>query len=342
MRNEGGRLTMKAVVIKEFGSPSKFQVEELSARDLKPGELKINVKATSVNPVDTKVRSGQAEAFAPDFPAVLHGDVAGIVEEVTEGSPFQKGDEVYACAGGVKGVDGALREQMIVDQKLVARKPERLSMSEAAALPLVSITAWEALVDRMNVRPGQKVLIHGATGGVGHIAIQLAKSLGAIVYTTASTSMKMNIGKELGADYAINYKETSVEDYVNQYTNGKGFDAVFDTVGGDNMEKSFQAVKNGGQVACIVGSGEHDMTPLYVKSATYHGVLMLVPMLTNEGREHHGDILTNVARMVDHNVIKPVLDEESFTFSTIADAHARLESGKTIGKVVAVNDLSQS
>ncbi|WP_273849949.1 zinc-dependent alcohol dehydrogenase family protein [Guptibacillus spartinae] len=333
---------MKAVVIKEFGSPSKFQVEELSARDLKPGELKINVKATSVNPVDTKVRSGQAEAFAPDFPAVLHGDVAGIVEEVTEGSPFQKGDEVYACAGGVKGVDGALREQMIVDQKLVARKPERLSMSEAAALPLVSITAWEALVDRMNVRPGQKVLIHGATGGVGHIAIQLAKSLGAIVYTTASTSMKMNIGKELGADYAINYKETSVEDYVNQYTNGKGFDAVFDTVGGDNMEKSFQAVKNGGQVACIVGSGEHDMTPLYVKSATYHGVLMLVPMLTNEGREHHGDILTNVARMVDHNVIKPVLDEESFTFSTIADAHARLESGKTIGKVVAVNDLSQS
>ncbi len=342
MENEGGRLTMKAVVIKEFGSPSKFQVEELSARDLKPGELKINVKATSVNPVDTKVRSGQAEAFAPDFPAVLHGDVAGIVEEVTEGSPFQKGDEVYACAGGVKGVDGALREQMIVDQKLVARKPERLSMSEAAALPLVSITAWEALVDRMNVRPGQKVLIHGATGGVGHIAIQLAKSLGAIVYTTASTSMKMNIGKELGADYAINYKETSVEDYVNQYTNGKGFDAVFDTVGGDNMEKSFQAVKNGGQVACIVGSGEHDMTPLYVKSATYHGVLMLVPMLTNEGREHHGDILTNVARMVDHNVIKPVLDEESFTFSTIADAHARLESGKTIGKVVAVNDLSQS
>ncbi|MCA0172481.1 zinc-dependent alcohol dehydrogenase family protein [Bacillus sp. RAR_GA_16] len=333
---------MKAVVIKEFGSPSKFQVEELSTRDLKPGELKINVKATSVNPVDTKVRSGQAEAFAPDFPAVLHGDVAGIVEEVTEGSPFQKGDEVYACAGGVKGVDGALREQMIVDQKLVARKPERLSMSEAAALPLVSITAWEALVDRMNVRPGQKVLIHGATGGVGHIAIQLAKSLGAIVYTTASTSMKMNIGKELGADYAINYKETSVEDYVNQYTNGKGFDAVFDTVGGDNMEKSFQAVKNGGQVACIVGSGEHDMTPLYVKSATYHGVLMLVPMLTNEGREHHGDILTNVARMVDHNVISPVLDEESFTFSTIADAHARLESGKTIGKVVAVNDLSQS
>ncbi|WP_226658719.1 zinc-dependent alcohol dehydrogenase family protein [Pseudalkalibacillus hwajinpoensis] len=333
---------MKAVVIKEFGNPSKFQVEELSARDLKPGEIKINVKATSVNPVDTKVRSGQAEAFAPAFPAVLHGDVAGVVEEVSEGSPFQKGDEVYACAGGVKGVDGALREQMIVDQKLVARKPERLSMSEAAALPLVSITAWEALVDRMNVRPGQKVLIHGATGGVGHIAIQLAKSLGAIVYTTASTSMKMNIGKELGADYAINYKETSVEDYVNQYTDGKGFDAVFDTVGGDNMEKSFHAVKNGGQVACIVGSGEHDMTPLYVKSATYHGVLMLVPMLTNEGREHHGDILTNVARMVDHNVLKPVLDEESFTFSTIADAHTRLESGKTIGKVVAVNDLSQS
>jgi NADPH:quinone reductase len=333
---------MKAVVINDFGKPSNFSITTLSTRELKPGELKISVKATSVNPVDTKVRSGQAEAFAPAFPAVLHGDVAGVVEEAYEGSPFQKGEEVYACAGGVKGLDGALREQMIVDQKLVARKPKRLSMKEAAALPLVSITAWEALVDRMNVQPGQNVLIHGATGGVGHIAIQLAKSLGAIVYTTASTSEKMKIGQDLGADYAINYKETTVEEYVKQYTDGKGFDAVFDTVGGENMEKSFQAVRNGGQVACIVGGGEHDMTPLYVKSATYHGVLMLIPMLTNEGREHHGEILTNVARMVDHGTLKPVLDEESFTFSTIAKAHYRLESGKTIGKVVAENDLTDS
>ncbi|WP_371018378.1 zinc-dependent alcohol dehydrogenase family protein [Pseudalkalibacillus sp. JSM 102089] len=333
---------MKAVVINEFGAPSKFRVEELSSRELKAGEVRINVKATSVNPVDMKIRSGQAEAFAPTFPAVLHGDVAGIVEEAYEGSAFKKGDEVFACAGGVKGLDGALREQMIVDHKLVAKKPARLSMKEAAALPLVSITAWEALIDRINVKPGQNVLIHGATGGVGHIAIQIAKSLGAIVYTTASTNEKMKIGQDLGADYAINYKETSVEEYVNDYTDGKGFDAVFDTVGGDNMEKSFQAVKNGGDVACIVGSGEHDMTQLYVKSASYHGVLMLVPMLTNEGREHHGDILNRVAHMVDHGILKPVLDEQSFTFTTIGDAHARLESGKTIGKVVAENDLGHS
>ncbi|MBF0708010.1 zinc-dependent alcohol dehydrogenase family protein [Alkalihalobacillus hwajinpoensis] len=333
---------MKAVVINEFGAPSNFRVEELSSRELKAGEVRINVKATSVNPVDMKIRSGQAEAFAPAFPAVLHGDVAGIVEEAYEGSAFKKGDEVYACAGGVKGLDGALREQMIVDQKLVAKKPARLSMKEAAALPLVSITAWEALIDRINVKPGQNVLIHGATGGVGHIAIQIAKSLGAVVYTTASTNEKMKLGQELGADYAINYKETSVEEYVNHYTDGKGFDAVFDTVGGDNMEKSFQAVKNGGDVACIVGSGEHDMTQLYVKSASYHGVLMLVPMLTNEGREHHGEILNRVAHMVDHGILKPVLDEQCFTFTTIGDAHARLESGKTIGKVVAENDLTYS
>ncbi|WP_283152441.1 zinc-dependent alcohol dehydrogenase family protein [Guptibacillus hwajinpoensis] len=333
---------MKAVVINEFGAPSNFRVEELSSRELKAGEVRINVKATSVNPVDMKIRSGQAEAFAPAFPAVLHGDVAGIVEEAYEGSAFKKGDEVYACAGGVKGLDGALREQMIVDQKLVAKKPARLSMKEAAALPLVSITAWEALIDRINVKPGQNVLIHGATGGVGHIAIQIAKSLGAIVYTTASTNEKMKLGQELGADYAINYQETSVEEYVNHYTDGKGFDAVFDTVGGDNMEKSFQAVKNGGDVACIVGSGEHDMTQLYVKSASYHGVLMLVPMLTNEGREHHGEILNRVAHMVDHGILKPVLDEQCFTFTTIGDAHARLESGKTVGKVVAENDLTYS
>ncbi len=336
---EGGSL-MKATVIREFGSASQFSVEDIGVRELKSGEIKINVKATSVNPVDLKIRSGVAEAFAPEFPAVLHGDVAGVVEEVYEGSHFEVGDEVYACAGGVLGLSGALCEHMIVDQKLVAKKPTSLSMKEAAALPLVSITAWEALVDRMDVQPGQNVLIHGATGGVGHVAIQLAKALGAIVYTTASTRNKMEIGKDLGADYAINYKETSVEEYVNEYTDGKGFDIVFDTVGGDNMEKSFQAVKNGGQVACIVGSGEHDITPLYVKSATYHGVLMLIPMLTNEGREHHGEILSRVAHMVDHGAIKPILDEEIFKFSTIGDAHARLESGKTIGKVVAENDLS--
>ncbi|MGB8001320.1 MAG: zinc-dependent alcohol dehydrogenase family protein [Anaerobacillus sp.] len=333
---------MKAMVIREFGSPNNFSMDDIPSRDLKAGEIRINVKATSVNPVDMKIRSGQAEGFAPEFPAVLHGDVAGIVEETYEGSSFAVGDEVYACAGGVKGLSGALCESMIVDQKLVAKKPDTLSMKDAAALPLVSITAWEALVDRMNVQAGQTVLIHGATGGVGHIAIQLAKALGAIVYTTASTSEKMKIGKELGADYAINYKETSVEDYVTQYTDGKGFDAVFDTVGGDNMEKSFQAVRNGGQVACIVGNGEHDITPLYVKSATYHGVLMLVPMLTDEGREHHGEILSRVARMTDHSILKPLLDEEQFLFSTIGKAHARLESGKTIGKVVAENDLANS
>ncbi|WP_347551021.1 zinc-dependent alcohol dehydrogenase family protein [Pseudalkalibacillus hwajinpoensis] len=330
---------MKAVVLNKFGEPINFRIEKIASRELKACELKINVKATSVNPVDLKIRSGVAETFAPEFPAVLHGDVAGIVEEAFPGSSFSKGDEVYACAGGVKGLSGALCESMIVDQKLVAKKPKQLSMAEGAALPLVSITAWEALVDRVNVEPGQTVLIHGAAGGVGHIAVQLAKALGAIVYTTASTSEKMQMGKDLGADYAINYKEMSVEDYVKHYTNGKGFDVVFDTVGGDNMEKSFQAVRNSGQVACIVGSGEHDMTPLYIKSATYHGVLMLLPMLTNEGREHHGEILKRIAKMVDHKVLKPVLDGEKFSFSSIGEAHTHLESGKAIGKVVAVNDL---
>lgn len=223
---------MKSQIIQSFGEPSVFQYKEISKPELKPGHVLIQVKATSVNPIDTKVRAGAVPAVAPEFPAVLHGDVSGLVSAVGEGvTEFKIGDEVFGCAGGFRGTGGALAEFMLADADLLAHKPKNLTMEEAAALPLVSITAWEALFNRARLIPGQNILIHGATGGVGHIAIQLAKWGGATVYTTASSQEKLEIGTRLGADITINYREESVHDYVQKYTNGKGFDVVFDTVG---------------------------------------------------------------------------------------------------------------
>ncbi|MDT3498994.1 alcohol dehydrogenase catalytic domain-containing protein, partial [Bacillus toyonensis] len=156
---------MKAQIIHSFGDSSVFQLEEVPKPKLLPGHVLIHVKATSVNPIDTKMRSGAVASVAPEFPAILHGDVAGIVIEVGEGvSKFKAGDEVYGCAGGFKGTtSGALAEFMLADARLIAHKPKNITMEEAAALPLVAITAWESLFDRAHIKPGQNVLIHGAT-----------------------------------------------------------------------------------------------------------------------------------------------------------------------------------
>lgn len=329
---------MKVQIIRNFGKPEVFETAEIPRPEVKPGYVLINVAATSVNPVDYKLRQYGAP-IAPDLPAVLHGDVAGTIVEVGEGvSRFKLGDEVYACAGGVKGEGGALAEYMLADADLVALKSKSLTMAQAAALPLVSITAWEALVDRSNVQAGQTVLVHAATGGVGHIAIQLAKAFGAKVFTTASSNEKLAIARELGADVGINYKTTAVEDYVKEQTDGKGFDIVFDTVGGENLENSFEAPRIHGQVISIQAGGQHNLDGINSKAATFHVVFMLLPMLTGQGRARHGEILTEVAKLVDEGKIRPLVDPKSFTFEQVAEAHRYAESGEQIGKVVLTRE----
>lgn len=179
--------TMTAWRTHDFGKP-EFVKEEIQKPAPGQGELLVKVKATSVNPIDYVIGSGTGAAFINGLPATLHMDVAGIIETTGESvTQFAEGDEIYACAGGIGDIPGALADYMLVDQKLAARKPQNISFAEAAALPLVSITAWEGLIDKARVQEGQKVLVHGATGGVGHIGIQLAKWKGAEVYTTAST-----------------------------------------------------------------------------------------------------------------------------------------------------------
>ncbi len=326
---------MKAQVIKQFGDASVFQTMELPRPEVIPGHVLIRVAATSVNPVDYKIRRGSASGLAPAFPAVLQGDVAGVIEEVGEGvTSFKPGDEVYACAGGVKGTGGALAEYMLADADLLALKPKSLTMLEAAALPLVSLTAWEGLIDKAQIQPGQTVLVHAATGGVGHIGIQLAKAFGAKVFATASSDQKLELARKLGADVAINYRQQTVEEYVAEYTNGKGFDVVFDTVGGENLTKSFAAAKLNGKVVSISTSQTYDLSPLHRKGLSLHVVFMLIPMLHNLGRAHHGKILTELAKLVDEGKICPLIDPKEFSFDQAELAHRHLESGQTIGKVV--------
>jgi NADPH2:quinone reductase len=294
----------------------------------------IRVAGSSVNPVDTKIRAGAIPGITPDFPAVLHGDVAGTVEAVGPGvDGFAPGDEVWGCAGGVKGCGGALAELMAADARLVARKPERLGPVDAAALPLVGITAWEALVDRARVTPGQRVLVHGAAGGVGHVGVQLAKLAGALVYATASTDAKAEVARQLGADGVIPYREQSVADYVAEHTGGAGFDVVFDTVGGDNLAASFAAARTGGAVVTIAARSTQDLAPLHAKGLTVHCVFMLLPMLTGHGRARHGEILSALARLIDAGRLRPLLDPEVFDFSAAAAAHRKLEQGAALGKI---------
>ncbi|MFC7165105.1 zinc-dependent alcohol dehydrogenase family protein [Halospeciosus flavus] len=332
--------TMEAQVIEGFGDPDVFETAELERPTAEPNHVVVRVEATSVNPVDHKIRSGELPDVAPDFPAVLHGDVAGTVVSVGEGvEEFAVGDEVYGCPGGVAGTGGALAEYVLADAASLAHKPDSLSMREAAALPLVTITAWDGLVTRADVQPGDSVLVYGGTGGVGHVAVQLADHRGGVVHATGSTAEKRDLARDLGANHAIDYRTKSVEEYVDEYTDGEGFDVVYDTVGtgGDNLETAFEAAGLKGHVLSTVAHGEVDVDPVHVKALSFDVVFMLVPLLHDDraGRAYHGDLLERVATLVDAGELEPLLDDEEFTFDAegVAAAHRRLASGEHVGKV---------
>jgi NADPH:quinone reductase len=325
---------MKAIIAREFGGPEVLELREIPRPVPQPGEVLVRVRASSVNPVDTKIRSGMLAAIAPS-PMILGCDVAGVVEQCGAGvRAFRPGDEVYGCPGGVKGSPGALAESMACDERLLAPKPPGLTYEEAAALPLVSITAWDGLLDRARVSKGQRVLIHGGAGGVGHIALQLCAEASAEVWATVSSEEKATIARSLGAAGTINYREQSVDDYVQHVTGGAGFDVVFDSVGGDNVARCFQAAAVSGTVVSISTRTTADLSPLHAKGLSLHVVFMLIPLLYNRGRERHGQILRELTALVTAGKVKPLLDATRFTFAEAAAAHAHLASGQATGKVV--------
>ncbi len=324
---------MKAMIIRESGEPTVFQAADIAVPEMAPGQVLVRVAATSVNPVDWKIRKHNPP-LAPDFPAVLHGDVAGVVEAVgADVRDFAVGDEVYGCAGGVKGTGGALAELMACDAEYLAPKPANLSFIEAAALPLVCLTAWEGLVDGANVGWGQTVLVHAGTGGVGHVAIQIAIARGAKVFATVSGPEKAAVVRDFGA-IPINYRDESVADYVAAHTGGAGFDIVYDTVGGNNIPKCWAAAKLRGTVISCQTNSTQDLTPLHLKGLQHIGVLMLIPLLHGVGGARHGQIMREITALAEAGQIRPLLDGEPFALEDVAAAHARLESGQALGKVV--------
>lgn len=313
---------------------SSFRLIDLPVPKAQAGEVLVRIKASGVNPLDGKIRTGKAGHARQPLPAVLGMDLAGIVETLGEGvTRFDVGDEVYGMATGIGGIQGSLAQFAAVDAELLAHKPRNVDMREAAALPLVFITAWEGLIDRAALRAGQTVLVQGGAGGVGHIAVQIAQALGATVFATGSEKHKALI-ESFGAT-AIDYRTQTVEQYVAAHTEGVGFDVVYDTVGGATLDASFAAARTyGGHVVSCLGWGMHSLAPLSFRAATYSGVFTLLPLLSGQHRSRHGEILREATLLVEAGAVKPVMDDRHFTLETAQSAHDILEAGDARGRLV--------
>ena len=301
-----------------------------------PTGVKVQLKAAGINPIDTKLRS-RGVLYPDALPAILGCDGAGIVIATgTEVKRFQPGDEVWFCHGGLGGAPGNYAEFTVLEETEAEPKPASLNFEEAAALPLVLITAWEALFDRARLSTDQTVLVHAGAGGVGHVAIQLAKSVGAQIAATVSTQEKAGVVKKLGADHVIAYRDCDFTEAALEWTGGRGVDVVLDTIGGETFRKSLAAAATYGQVVTLLDPG-NDVTWKDARNRNLgiHFTLMLTPMLQDlpAARKHQGDILNQCARLIDDGKLKPLVSQ-SLPLENVARAHELVEAGHMQGKIV--------
>lgn len=308
---------MKAIQINKYGGINELVINENVTTPLrKTGQVLVEVEAVSLNPADWKIRAGYWQKFAPlTFPVTLGGDFSGrVIEEDPDNSAFSKNDEVYGQAIVLNGSSGALAEFAVVNVKNIAKKPKNIDFVQAASLPLTGVSAIQALEDHMKLQKGNKILIHGGSGGIGSTAIQLAKTLGAFVTTTVSTN-NMDFAKKLGADEVIDYKSERFENITHD------FDAVFDTVGGETTDKSFYVLKKGGILVTMIGNPKEEL-------ANKLGV-SIIKQNTVTDTEH----LDKLTKYVENNAILPHVDK-IFSLAQIKNAFEHLESGHPKGKVV--------
>ena len=305
---------------------------EITASD----QIKVQLKAAGINPVDTKLRS--RGVFFPDaLPAILGCDGAGIITAVGDKvTRFQTGDAVWFCHGGLGGTPGNYAEYTVLPEAEAELKPASIDFTEAAALPLALITAWEALFDRGRLQQGQTVLIHAGAGGVGHVARQLARSVGARVATTVSTPQKADLARALGADRAILYTDEDVQTAVMEWTGDRGVDVVLDTVGGDTFRDSLELASVYGQVVTLLDPG-NDVSwgSARSKNLGIHFTLMLTPMLQDlpEARRHQGEILNHCSQLISEGKLR-VHIAGVLPLAEAARAHAIIEAGHAQGKIV--------
>lgn len=323
---------MKALVINRFGASDVFERAEVDKPEPAPGEVVIEVRATSVNPVDWKMRNGFAAFLVPQFPAILHPDCAGVVSAVARDvTDFAPGDRVYAFASGLMGKPGALAEFMAADARMVAKMPARLSFEEAASLPLVWVTAAFALLDRLTIPAGARLLIQGGTGGVGIAAVQLAAAhLSAEVTATCGSAEKCALAKELGARHAFDYR-TEAKDIVAEATVGDGFDVVFNTVGAPAIDAAVKATRFGGTIVDINGAFPTE-GGFQFNQLGFLSVFAGHPMTHGTNVEKVGAFLRDLTARVEAGDVRPVLDDKRFSFATIGAAHDHQETGHPTGK----------
>jgi NADPH2:quinone reductase len=329
---------MKAILATAVGSTDVLQLLDISKPELRsPHHLCVKLAAAGVNPVDTKLRA--KPAYHPDkLPAILGCDGAGVVESIGSAvSRFKVGDAVFFCNGGLGDEPGNYAEYTTLHEDFCAAKPVKLSMQEAAALPLVFITAWESLVERANLQAGQTILIHAAAGGVGQVAVQLARHLGAQVAVTVSDDNKADIARKLGAEKIINYRSQDFVQEVMAWTNGRGADVVYDTVGGDTFLKSLDATRVGGKLVSILST---PMDAAQVQKARLRNLslcydLMLTPQALgmHDERIRQRKILEQVTAIVDAGELK-VHVSHSLPLEQVDSAHRLIEAGGMVGKII--------
>lgn len=331
---------MKAIVMQQAGDAEVLHLAEVKQPEINnPDELLVEIKAAGINPIDTKLRSNGT--YYPDnLPAILGCDGAGTVIAVGSAvKRFKPGDEVYYFYGGIGGDEqGNYAEYNVIKEAYVAHKPKNLSFVEAATTPLVLITAWEALNHQAKIQYGQTVLIHAGSGGVGHIAIQLAKVAGCKVITTVSSDSKAQLVRALGADEVIRYDLTDFAEKALKLTNGNGVDVVFDTVGGATFEASFNALKPYGHLVTLLQPSQHvDWKLARMKNITTSLELMLSPAFYNwsEVRLQQTEILNQGKTLFESGKLKIAVNHE-LSLESVVDAHRLIEKGSMEGKAVLI------
>lgn len=329
---------MKAVVMTAIGEPEVLVLQDIPDPEApRDREVLVKLKAASINPADMKMRRG-GTLRPGNGPIVLGFDGAGVIEAVgPEVESFKVGDHVYFCAEGLGARPGTYSEYVTIDERFIARKPVALTFIEAAAAPLVCITAWEALFDRVQLQAGQTILIHAGASGVGHVAIQLAKLTQSRIITTVGSIQSAEYVRSLGVDHVVLYKQSDFVKSVLGWTNGQGVDVAFDTVGGETLSKSFQATKFYGKVVGIVEAnwGDIDFTTHRQRVQSWHPELMLSPMLYNldDARQHQAHILAQCALLFNRQQLR-IQVSKTFPLAHTAEAHRALEKGSLGGKIV--------
>lgn len=326
---------MKAIVMTQTGPAEGLEFHELpEPRITQPTQIKVRLRAAGVNPVDTKLRRNGLLGPGP-LPAVLGCDGAGEVVAIGAAvDSFQVGDRVWFCHGGLGGEQGNYAEYTVLDQRWAAPMPKSLDFEQAAAGPLVLITAWGMLYDRGRLAAGQTVLIHAGAGGVGHVALQLAKLRGARVLTTVGSPENERLARDFGADAVINYRQEDFAAAVNRLTDGQGADLLAETVGPEVFARSIECTAHFGDLVTLLDPGPLPLAEARLRNLRIGFELMLTPQLRHltAAREHQVSILRQCAEWIDAGQLRLHLSQ-TLPLAEAAAAHRQLETGHTVGKV---------